>query len=273
VLISIVLTLTTDRSATLPAELGRANYTALLARLHRMNPALAAEVHDGNGPKPLTCSGILNPDLRGENVTVRPGRAYHVRVTGLTERISEALAAVLLAHPPSDWDIGHHPFAVQEITCDPARHPWAGESSYAALAQRIEAHHERHYALPRTVQLEFSSPTAFRSQEMLIPAPMPALVFGSLLDRWHAFGGLPLDPETRAFTEQAVAISDYHLESRRVPHRDGAFRVGGVGRVAYTLRSTDPYRLAVMGMLADYAFYSGVGVQTASGMGQCRRIP
>jgi CRISPR-associated endoribonuclease Cas6 len=272
-LISIVLTLTTDRPATLPAELGRANYTALLARLRSMDPALAAEVHDGNGPKPLTCSGILDPDLRGENVTVRPGQAYHVRVTGLTERMSEALVTTLLVNPPSEWDIGHHQFRVEGITCDPARHPWAGQDSYTALAKRIETHHRQHYALPRTVQLEFLSPTAFRSQEMQIPVPMPALVFGSLLDRWHTFGGLPLDPATRAFTEQAVAISDYQLESRRVPHKDGAFRVGGIGRVAYTLRSNDPYRLAVMGVLADYAFYAGVGVQTASGMGQCRRLP
>lgn len=58
-LIAIVLTLTSPTDAILPAHLGRANYAATLAALQRLDPALGPALHDGEGPKPLTCSGLL----------------------------------------------------------------------------------------------------------------------------------------------------------------------------------------------------------------------
>ncbi len=35
-------------------------------------------------------------------------------------------------------------------------------------------------------------------------------------------------------------------------------------------RAEDTYWFAMFHLLADFAFYAGAGVQTASGMGQCR---
>ena len=54
--------------------------------------------------------------------------------------------------------------------------------------------------------------------------------------------------------------------------KNGALRIGGVGQVTYTALDDDRYALAALNMLADFALYSGVGVQTATGMGQCRRV-
>ncbi|RIK35422.1 MAG: CRISPR-associated protein Cas6, partial [Chloroflexi bacterium] len=46
----------------------------------------------------------------------------------------------------------------------------------------------------------------------------------------------------------------------------------GVGQATYVAVAADRYWLAVLQMLADFALYSGVGVQTATGMGQVRRV-
>jgi len=98
------------------------------------------------------------------------------------------------------------------------------------------------------------------------------LVFGSLTERWNAFSSVALDPDVRGFAEERVAISRYELESRPVRQKGGALRIGGVGQVTYLALDADRYALAALNILADFALYSGVGVQTGTGMGQCRRV-
>jgi CRISPR-associated endoribonuclease Cas6 len=81
-----------------------------------------------------------------------------------------------------------------------------------------------------------------------------------------------LSPDMRRFGEEMVAISRYRLESRALEQKNGALRIGGVGQATYTALGGDRYWLSVLQMLADFARYSGVGVQTATGMGQVRRL-
>jgi CRISPR-associated endoribonuclease Cas6 len=45
-----------------------------------------------------------------------------------------------------------------------------------------------------------------------------------------------------------------------------------VGQATYRALAGDRYWLGVMNMLAEFALYSGVGVQTATGMGQARKL-
>ncbi|NJN81941.1 MAG: CRISPR system precrRNA processing endoribonuclease RAMP protein Cas6 [Caldilineaceae bacterium] len=99
---------------------------------------------------------------------------------------------------------------------------------------------------------------------------LPGLVFGSLVERWNAFSPVTLSPEMRRFGEEMVAISRYHLQSRPVAQKNQGLRIGGVGEATYRALAGDRYWLGVMQMLADFALYSGVGVQTATGMGQVR---
>ncbi len=274
-LISILLTLTPEAPATLPPELGRAVQAETLARLGQADPALAEAIHASDGPKPLTCSGLVAAEPAAElrhpadSVPVRPGSRYFVRVTGLSEPVSRALLAGLVEQPPARWTLHGQPFRVLEAVCDPARAGWTGQTSCETLAA---AALQRGSHLPQAVTLEFISPTAFKSQEMQVPVPLPGLVFGSLTERWNAFSAVALDPDLRRFANERVAISRYRLESKPVPAKNSALRVGGVGQVTYTALDDDRYAVAALNILADFALYSGVGVQTATGMGQCRRI-
>jgi CRISPR-associated endoribonuclease Cas6 len=275
-LISIVLTLTPTHPGVLPPELGRAVHAATLDRIGQIAPALAEQLHAGDGPKPLTCSGLMpavgpgqNRRHPGDSMPMRPGERYCVRVTGLVEPVSRTLVAGFLEQPPATWVLHGQPFRLIDAVCDAARHAWCGSATCEDL---IASALQQAGRLPRSVTLEFASPTAFKSGGIQIPVPMPDLTFGSLVERWNAFSPLPLDPAMRGFAGESVAISRYQLESRPFPHKNGALRIGGVGQVTYTVLSDDPYALAAFTALGGFALYSGVGAQTATGMGQCRRV-
>jgi CRISPR-associated endoribonuclease Cas6 len=267
-LISIALILRAQTDATLHPHLGRANYAATLERLNQLDPTLGAQIHDGDGPKPITCSGLLNAESTGSGVLIRAGERYLWRVTGLTESVSQALAAAFLETPPAAWRLGDQTFTVEQSICDSATQPWSGQTTYEALAaqQMLQPHR-----LAPQVTLLFATPTAFKSAGMHVPIPLPNLLFGSLVERWNAFSSVTLDPAMREFGQELVAISYYKLQSAPVEQKGGGLTIGGIGKVTYRALGGDRYWLAVFQMLADFAFYSGVGVKTTSGMGQVRR--
>lgn len=269
-ILSAVLTFTTPRRRTLPAALGRAVYAEVLGQIDRRDPQLARQIHAWNGPVPLTCSSLIDPTRRrGAKLYVEPKERYELHITGVMEPISRLLHALLLEEPQTDWIIHNHPFELESVTCDPSGHPWAGIASYEQLAEE----HLLATGNPATrVTLRFDSPTSFKSSGMQVPIPTPDLVFGSLVDRWNLFSPIPLGDEMREFSRTCVAISRYELRSAPIPHKGGSFRVGGVGEVTYTALAGDRYWNGAMQMLADFAKFSGVGVQTTNGMGQTLRV-
>jgi CRISPR-associated endoribonuclease Cas6 len=266
-LIAIVLQLEAPVSVRLPLHLGRANHAAALRLIGSIDPALAAAVHDDEGPKPLTCSGLLGVMPGRDGVALRAGQACAVRLTGLNRTVGQALEEGLLRGTlPARWELEGVPFRITGATCDPTAHGWSGRSSCEQLAGAalVEG------GDGRTVTLEFASPTAFKSAGYTVPVPMPALVFGSLVERWNHFAPLRLSGEMRRFADEMMVISRYRLESRAVAQKNDAWRIGGVGTVTYRSMSGDRYWLGVLHALAGFALYSGVGVQTATGMGQAR---
>jgi CRISPR-associated endoribonuclease Cas6 len=268
-LISVVLSLSSEVDVLLPPFLGRANYAATLRALGTIDSTLARVIHDSDGPKPLTCSSLLGLKAQREGVRVRAGAPVYVRITGLTPEVSRALEECLLVHPPAQWELDGHIFNVDGTTCDPAVHSWAGKTTYESLAT---AQILRGEPPSRRVTFDFASPVSFRSGGMSIPIPMPALVFGSLVERWNSFSPVGLSGEMRRFGEEMIAISHYRLESRDVQQDNQGMRIGGVGRVTFTALGGDRYWLGLMHVLADYALYSGVGALTAAGLGQCRKV-
>lgn len=268
-LLSALLTFTTPCRGTLPAALGRAIYAEVLGQIERRDAALARQLHAWNGPVPLTCSSLNGPTRCGADLHLEPGVAYELHITGIVETVSQLLHSLLLVEPQSEWNIHNHPFALQSVTCDPAAHPWAGIADY----QQLAAEHLLAAGNPASrVTLLFDSPTSFKSGGMQVPIPTPDLVFGSLADRWNLFSPVPLSDEIREFSRTYIAISRYQLRSVPMPHKQGSFRVGGMGEVTYTALAGDRYWHGAMQMLADFAVFSGVGVQTTNGMGQTLRI-
>ena len=268
-LVSIVITVESDSERLLPRNVGRGHYAAILQRLAAVDARLATAIHDGDGPKPLTCSDILNGRSNRDGTRLEPGVPYYLRVTGLTQDVSQALLEGLLQKPPCTMELAHHLLHMTGCTAEEAEHGWAGSTTYEALAahQMLPSG-----SIPKQVTMQFASPTAFKQAGRHMPLPLPDLVFGSLVERWNAFSPLALSPEMRRFGAEMLVLSRYRLQSRPVAQKNGALRVGGVGTATYRALGGDRYWLATMQMLAEFARYSGVGVQTASGMGQTRRL-
>lgn len=270
-LIAITLTLAPTKPGTLPPYVGRANYAATLNRIRQLDPELSAEIHDCEGPKPLTCSSLLQNAPPRAGIPLQLDREYRVRVTGLTEPVSVALHTGLIESPPATWELDGHLFRVVATLCDSTQDGWTGQTAFETLAAQ-----QMQQGAARRVTLRFASPTSFKSGGMHVPVPMPGLVFGSLVERWNRFSPVALSPDMRRFGAEMVAVSRYRLESRAVDQKSAgnkqALRMGGVGEATYVALGGDRYWAGVMQMLAEFARYSGVGVQTATGMGQARRV-
>ncbi len=164
---------------------------------------------------------------------------------------------------------------------------------------------------PATVALEFLTPTAFarsysfpggKKREYETAFPLPRQVFGNLVERWAAHHGAPpreleallgavdacRSEAVRAFFDQAVIPGRWQGETQRVDlrpwHKYQAAHHGGrkdqearqktgfVGRCQYRPCERHAGLQRLLGLLADFAFYAGVGIETGNGMGQVRPV-
>ncbi|MCB9139692.1 MAG: CRISPR system precrRNA processing endoribonuclease RAMP protein Cas6 [Caldilineaceae bacterium] len=267
-LFSIIFELTTDRPARLPPFLGRANHAQFLAWIGQIDPALARDLHEADQLRPITCSSLQHARLDGDMLRVRAGETYAVRITSLHPDLSARLDQWLRIRPPTEWPLHNHAFAVTAIYCDADRHAWSGLTTYEETAS---VHLLGRTQPERKLAFELASPTAFKSQGMHLPVPLPGLLFGSLLDRWNAFSPVELPVDLRAYAETAVAVSYYRLQTERVSYKRQSVLIGATGRITYTALDTDRYWLAALNVLADFALYCGVGIKTTVGLGQVRR--
>jgi CRISPR-associated endoribonuclease Cas6 len=148
-------------------------------------------------------------------------------------------------------------------------HSWAGTATFEQIAAPyLLARQEA----PRRLKLMFTSPVTFHQRDKNMPVPLPELTFGGLADRWNAFSPIAISPEVRRYCEECVALHNFRLRSRAVPMKDGGLQVGAVGEAGYVSIRYDRYWMGVIGMLADFTFYAGVGRMTVAGLGQSRRI-
>ena len=83
---------------------------------------------------------------------------------------------------------------------------------------------------------------------------------------------MALPDEVRRFADECLAISQFRGHTRMLRGKDGGKQIGFVGEVTYRALNTDRYWLSLINVLADYAFFAGVGYGTTQGMGQCRRV-
>jgi CRISPR-associated endoribonuclease Cas6 len=239
----------------------------VLRWIDAVDPALAARIHDEEGPKPLTVSNVAGLG-HGRFSKVDPERAYYLRVTVLTADL-ETLAAAWTPAQLEEIDLDGHAWQVTALASAANADPWAGTASYEELAAPLL---ERHSALPDRWELQFATPVTFRRRGLNMPLPLPELVFGSLLDRWNAFAPIALPEEVRRYAEECLALSRYDLQSLAGPTSGGALQIGGVGRCTYKAMNRDRYWQACIDTLARFACYAGVGAATTRGFGQTRLL-
>ena len=285
-LTSLVLTLKPREAVAAPPHLGRAAHAALLRAVGAASPALAAQLHDAppgaSGPRPFTCSTLMGKRAEGR---LDPNTSYTLRYTALTSELAEVLQSAFgtedgrrrtvngdppseIRNPKSEIELDGHLFDVIGITSEASAHPWAARTTYEELSAPwllARAEPARH------ITFQFTSPTTFHSGGRSVPLPQPDLILGSLLERWNAFAPVALPEEARRFAAECMAVSRYELQTRSLPFKEGAVKIGMIGQATLAATRYDRYWLSVMNLLADYALFAGVGAGVTMGMGQCRR--
>jgi len=268
-LTSLALQLKSPTEATLPSSLGRAGQALLLRLIEVRDMALATELHESSGSKPYAVSNLLMGTRRNGSLHIKKAQEGWLRFSSLTAKVSEHLLALADA-PPQTVELDGQTFNVTGATVKPEEHPWAGSISYQDLAAPYLLGTEARPS-PK-ICLDFVSPTTFSSNGRSVPLPQPELVFGSLLNRWQTFAPIGLNPEVRRFAEEAMVVSRYKLRTRGMPYKGRGLQIGFTGQVTFETLNRDRYWLSVLHLLAAFAFFSGVGYQTGTGLGQVRPI-
>lgn len=248
---AVVLELKAVKDAALPPSHGAMAYAAALDLILRQDVELARDLHDLQGVKPLKCSL-----LKGE-LPVGQDNRYLWRLCALEERTAACLTRLTVG---SGIRIGDAVFSLEKMYGHSEEHPEAGQTDYAILLEQ---------QLPaETVTLEFVTPATFRAGRVEQPFPIPALVFQSLYKQWEAWSRVPMPVDVDTFKEQVV-LGNWRGETRRV-ETGGRRTVGFTGQFTYRLLDKQSKLCRTLAALSTFAFYSGIGWQTAHGLGQVR---
>lgn len=269
-LLSTVFVLRPTADAALPMTLGNAFYTAVLQLVGEYDRDMVARLHDADGPKPFTTSPLQGPvTVADKQLRLQRGHDYWLRVTSLEAQLSRILLAIE-EHPPQTMRLHDGQFTVAQVSSQSQDHPWACRAQYDALYAAALRGDVR--SRPQ-VTMVFESPTAFRSQGRTMVFPLPRLVFGSLLSRWNQYAPLPLDTDLLEALDLGIDVDRYTLQTQMQNFGRYQLQVGFVGRCTFGARKGVPAEV-VWGvrLLAEYAFFAGVGYRTTMGMGQVRLL-
>ena len=250
---------------------------AFLDLLRSINPQLAAELHDGNVLRNYAVS-LLQPrwwDSRDSGQSQM--RELKLRVACLDDRIYPALAQWASASLGGDLTIRlgqAHCEVARMLASNASGEPWAGYASFDELAERAS---EQETA----VSLEFAAPTAFGQGDREEAMPLPRHVFGALFRRWNAAcpGKLQIDAYSsdeflHRVEDNVVLAHPFEIRSAIADLGVQLKLTGFVGHATYRIRRKPSSAFVrFVNLLADAAFFTGLGKKTSRGCGAVRRRP
>ncbi len=272
-LYSAVLRLINLHPVTVPPEWGQHAHAAFFNIVRQVDPLLSQALHDrnGKGVRQLFTLGPLMglPRRHGAEIHLREGWECWQRVTLLNEPLFHAFLEYFLGRdgkPASHIRLGDAHFAVAEILVTPGSHPWAGFTTLEELQQRLDE------PPPASFGFELHSPTSFSLGDRIETMPYPRLVFRNLATAWHVLTGQDLIQAVEHYAEHHMRLVVHRLQSRRAILHNKP-QIGVIGRVEYHFDPPQDTPLArALHLLADLAFYTGLGRKTAQGMGMVRRF-
>jgi CRISPR-associated endoribonuclease Cas6 len=306
-LYALLLHLRPLRQGTLMPFAGELVHGAFLSWLRDAAPDVAAWLHEGQKRRLFTCSslrfdnslaGLLKVQRENIHLPLDPEKTYTIRLTLLLGDLFPLFYAALTQYKATSsgevstpfCQLGKQLFLLEEVTLtndDPRG--WTGFISLASLVER--ARRARMEGQAR-LTLEFGSLTAFNrgnrkvgygSHPLLLP--LPQAVFSGLARRWgdiapaELLGVVQQERLEQYLQEDGMIIVDYDLRPHTV-HFTTHKQRGFVGTCTYEVRdhpeqTSEESTLTLsqqIFLLAQLAFYSGVGYKTAMGMGQTRVI-
>ncbi len=282
------------------------------AWLHWLQEAahdVAAWLHDDNKRRAFTCSSLqfpiavermLEAERKNIHLPLSPDKTYTVRITLLLgelfplfyNALMEFNMTQLTAKQEPFMRIGKQFFSLQEVVIsndDPSG--WTGFTSFTTLVEKAKT---LKLGTTEPLTLEFATLTSFNRSNARNKAygvhharlPLPQYIFPGLARRWSELAPPELtslvqeDAIEQYIQEDGMIIADYDLKTHQVrftTHEQPGF----VGTCTYHLRKglnevTTPetpltVRQQIL-LLAQLAFYCGVGHKASMGLGRTRVV-
>lgn len=261
-LFAMVLRLRSERGAPPLSVSGHGVHAMFLELVRQVDAELANALHAKMLNKHFTVAALHPYGAR---------LPLEVRVTLMRSDLFAPFSRALLEQSVRPaLRLGRTPLVLADVFGTPGSHRWAGYDSFEQVAAAVVP--------TQTVSLRFATPTFMTQGSMrgsnkqrLNVLPLPSAVFGSLARRWNDLAPAALAVDSAAVREMAedVLVARYRLETAAHRLRSNV-QVGFVGRCLYELPPAGEVQ-RVLGMLADAAFYLGVGAKTTQGFGVCRR--
>lgn len=231
----------------------------LFKMLKKRDAKKATILHDDYESKPFTISPML-PYLRwrGKKKYLKAGKKYYIKITFLEDEWYRLFMEYFLYHPENLRLNGTSLEVIEVLT----------NSKENKQCNCIEAKKLRENAIKKKkIRLKFHSTTTFRENGRHIILPKPDCVFNSLLTKWNKFGDSKLSLNEDDFDK--IFISRYKLETMMEQFKSYPIK-GFKGHCEYEVNLTGQ-KLKDINLMADFAFYSGVGYKTTMGLGQVSR--
>jgi len=288
---------------------GELVHAAWLDWLGSAAPNVATWLHEGNKRRLFTCSSLqfslpqeklLEVERRNTHWPLSPEKTYTIRVTLLLGELFPLFHKALtdftqtgstLKGKPPFMRLGKQSLLLEEVILENGDSTgWTGFTSFTDMVDAVQA---KKLGSNVPLKLQFDSLTtfnrgspknrAFSSYCALLP--LPNYVFPYLAKRWNELAppellNLVQRPTIEQFIQdEGTIITDYDLKSHAVKFTTHV-QQGFVGTCKYLLRGPDDptteeapltARQQIL-LLAQLAFYSGVGYKTAMGMGRTRIV-
>ncbi|ACK68977.1 conserved hypothetical protein [Gloeothece citriformis PCC 7424] len=218
----------------LPPTIGRAIHALFFKWLAQGNSALAEQLHQQDIVPFTLSSRPLSP----YKIQIKITLLQSILLSPLLWGISQNLGGELLIAGVSCW-------LERQIVI-------LASTTYEKLAQ---------VPTQNSITLQFLSPTSFKQQKQIQLFPSLKLVFDSLLKKWNYFA-----PQTYQFAsiEWEEFVSAFDLKTLALK-LEGGTELGTQGWIKYSFSNPEQARIA--SILAQFAFYAGIGRKTTMGMG------
>ncbi|MEH1827171.1 MAG: CRISPR-associated endoribonuclease Cas6 [Nostoc sp.] len=254
---------------------GRHLHALFLTLVSSVDSTLGDRLHDSTADKAFTLSPlqINSPLLKvgkggsklqySHQQPIPAGTPCWWRISLLDDTLFGKLTQLWLnLNPNRPWHLGPADLYITSIQGTPQSiQPWANASTYAQLYEESSDRNS-------SINLSFSTPTAFRQGQYDTTLPTRESVFNSLLSRWNKYSGI----EFPQIAIESIFPSFVNIHTEILADSRSKF-IGILGEVTYKiLGAVEPIQIKQINALADFALYTGVGRKTTMGMGMTRRL-
>jgi CRISPR-associated endoribonuclease Cas6 len=265
---------------------GRHLHALFLTLVSSVDTTLGDRLHDSTADKAFTLSPL---QIRGQGIGDREqdrgkykskiftssslqyshqqpipaGTPCWWRISLLDDTLFGKLTQLWLnLNPNRPWHLGPADLYITGIQGTPQSiQPWANASTYAQLYEQASNGNS-------SINLSFSTPTAFRQGQYDSTLPTRESVFNSLLSRWNKYSGIELSH----IAIESIFPSFVNIHTEILADSRSKF-IGIIGEVNYKiLGEIEPIQIKQINALADFALYAGIGRKTTMGMGMSRRL-